>query len=100
MIIQKKIVFNGLFHNSWKIEKLNTVIKHKTKKNTLSEGNFSCKNKCARSSTLSFRSRMKKIWEKDIFSMKKWFEEIRVTHIESRGKSQRKHTLNKNLYYI
>ena len=42
----------------------------------------------------------KKLWEKDIFSIKKLFKEIKVTHGESRGNSQRKHTLNKNLYYM
>ena len=31
--------------------------------------------------------------------MKKLFEEIRVTHEESRRNSQRKYTLNKNIYY-
>ena len=36
------------------------------------------------------------LWEKDIFSMKRLFEEIRVTHGELRRHSRRKHTLNKN----
>ena len=32
--------------------------------------------------------------------MKKQFEEIMVNHRELRGNSQRKHILNKNLYYM
>ena len=32
--------------------------------------------------------------------MKKLFEEISVTHGESRRNSRRKHTLNKNINYI
>ena len=40
------------------------------------------------------------LWEKDIFSMKKLFEEIRLTHGESRRNSRGKHTLNKNINYI
>ena len=39
-------------------------------------------------------------WENDIFSMKKLFQEIRVTHRESRRDSRRKHILNKNINYI
>ena len=38
--------------------------------------------------------------KQNIFSMKKQFEEIMVTHRESRDNSRRKHTLNKILYYI
>ena len=45
-------------------------------------------------------SMRKKIWEKDIFSMKKLVKEIKVTHGESRRNSRRKHTLNKNINYI
>ena len=37
----------------------------------------------------------KKVWEKDIFLIKKLFEEIRVTHGESWGNARRRHTLNK-----
>ena len=40
----------------------------------------------------------KKIKEKDLLSMKKLFEEIRVTHGELGRNSQRKYTLNKNIY--
>ena len=40
----------------------------------------------------------KKLWEKNIFLIKRLFEEIRVTHGESRGNSRRKHTLNKKTF--
>ena len=46
-----KLVFHGLFCNSRRSAKSNTVTKLKTKKNTVSELKFCFKNKCVRSST-------------------------------------------------
>ena len=53
MIIPKKtikLVFHGLFCNSRRSTKSNTVTKFKTKKNTVSEIKFCCKYKCLHSS--------------------------------------------------
>ena len=87
-----KLFFHSLFCNSWRSAKSNTVTKLKEKKNTVSEIKCWCKNKCEHSSIWPLDHYEKKIWEKDIYSINIQFEEIRVTHEESR----RKHTLNKN----
>ena len=67
--------------------------------NTVSELKFCCKNKCVSSSIWHKVHDEKNIGRKKN-SMKKKCEKIMVTHKESRGNSWRKHTLNKNLYYI